>query len=85
MVTNLNLIDFDFGVTYNKFRIYWMYVVIANSKFTSKHIHKKRVGQDGIVFKFYITPSETQPIIKVADIEAKKFKMYILLPGNSRI
>ena len=34
-----------------------------------------RPGQDGIVFKLYVTPSETQPVIQADDgVEAKKIQ-----------
>lgn len=48
---------------------------IANSHFAYKLIHKMRVGQDGIVFKLYVSPSESQPIVKIEDgVEAKKIQ-----------
>jgi hypothetical protein len=60
---------------------------INNIKFNYKHIHNMRVGQDGIVFKLYVTPSETQPVIKAADgIEAKKIQnIYIYCQLISRV
>jgi len=34
-----------------------------------------RVGQGAIVFKLYVTPSETQPVIQADDgVEAKKIQ-----------
>lgn len=33
-----------------------------------------RPNQDAIVFKLYVTPSETQPIIEVEGVEAKKIQ-----------
>lgn len=66
--------------------IMFNYLGIANSHFTHKYIHKMRVGQDGIVFKLYTTPSESQPIIKADDIEAKKIQnVYIYCQVISRI
>ena len=51
------------------------YLGIEDNNYTYKHIHNMRIGQDGIVFKLYVTPSETQPIIKGEDgIEAKKIQ-----------
>ena len=51
------------------------YLGVAKRNFTYKHIRNMRVGQDAIVFKLYITPSETQPIINADDgVEAKKIQ-----------
>jgi hypothetical protein len=51
------------------------YLGVAKRNFTYKHIRNMRVGQDAIVFKLYITPSETQPIIQADDgVEAKKIQ-----------
>ncbi len=51
------------------------YLDVAKRNFTYKHIRNMRVGQDAIVFKLYITPSETQPIINADDgVEAKKIQ-----------
>jgi len=63
------------------------YLGIENNNYTYKHIHTMRVGQDGIVFKLYVTPSETQPVIKGEDgIEAKKIQnIYIYCQVISRV
>lgn len=51
------------------------YLGITKRNFTYKKIRNIRPGQDGIVFKLYVTPSETQPIIKADDgVEAKKIQ-----------
>lgn len=51
------------------------YLGVAKRNFTYKHIRNMRVGQDAIVFKLYVTPSETQPIINADDgVEAKKIQ-----------
>lgn len=51
------------------------YLGVEKRNFTYKHIRNMRVGQDAIVFKLYITPSETQPIIHADDgVEAKKIQ-----------
>ena len=51
------------------------YLGVVKRKFTYKHIRNMRVGQDAIVFKLYVTPSETQPIINADDgVEAKKIQ-----------
>ena len=51
------------------------YLGIEKRNFTYKKIRNMRPGQDAIVFKLYITPSETQPIIQADDgVEAKKIQ-----------
>jgi hypothetical protein len=66
--------------------IMFNYLGIDNINFAYKHIHNMRVGQDGIVFKLYVTPSETQPVIEVAGIEAKKIQnIYIYCQVISRV
>lgn len=47
---------------------------ISKRNFEYKRIRSMRPGQDAIVFKLYITPSETQPIVKVDGVEAKKIQ-----------
>ena len=47
----------------------------AKRNFQYKCIRNMRPGQDAIVFKLYVTPSETQPIIQADDgVEAKKIQ-----------
>lgn len=67
--------------------IMFYYLGVDKNDYTYKQIHKMRVGQDGVVFKLYVTPSETQPIIKAEDgIEAKKIQnIYIYCQVISRI
>ncbi len=51
------------------------YLGVAKCNYTYKRIRNMRVEQDAIVFKLYITPSETQPIIQADDgVEAKKIQ-----------
>ncbi len=51
------------------------YLGVTKRNFDYKRIRNMRVGQDAIVFKLYITPSETQPIIQADDgVEAKKIQ-----------
>lgn len=50
------------------------YLNIPKKDFQYKHIRNMRVNQDGIIFKVYITPSETQPIIHIDGVEAKKIE-----------
>lgn len=48
---------------------------ITKREYTYKRIRNMRPGQDALVFKLYITPSETQPVIKADDgVEAKKIQ-----------
>ena len=51
------------------------YLGIMRRDFEYKHIRNMRPGQDAIVFKLYVTPSETQPVIQADDgVEAKKIQ-----------
>jgi len=51
------------------------YLEITKRNFVQKRIGNMREGQDAIVFKLYVTPSETQPVIQgPAGIEAKKIQ-----------
>ncbi|MBE6708537.1 MAG: hypothetical protein E7578_04755 [Ruminococcaceae bacterium] len=54
--------------------VMYEYLGIGKRNFTYKHIRNMRPGQDAIVFKLYITPSETQPIVHVDNVEAKKIQ-----------
>ncbi|MBP3337154.1 MAG: hypothetical protein J6L59_01960 [Clostridia bacterium] len=48
---------------------------VSDKKFQYKKIRNMRPGQQAIVFKLYIAPSETQPIIHADDgVEAKKIQ-----------
>ncbi len=48
---------------------------IGQKKFPYKHIRNMRPLQDAIVFKLYITPSETKPVIQSDDgVEAMKIQ-----------
>ena len=63
------------------------YLGIAKRNFTYKHIRNMRPKQDAIVFKLYVTPSETQPIIHADDgVEAKKIQnVYVYCQHLSRL
>ena len=63
------------------------YLDIARRDFVCKHIRNMRVGQDAIVFKLYITSSETQPVIRADDgVEAKKIQnVYVYCQYLSRM
>ena len=51
------------------------YLGIARRNFAYKKIRNMRPGQHAIVFKLYVAPSETQPIIQADDgVEAKKIQ-----------
>lgn len=55
--------------------IVYKYLDIQGQKFEYKKISDMRAGQHAIVFKLYITPSETQPVINTKyDSEAKKIQ-----------
>jgi len=54
------------------------YLGIPKKDYQYKKIRNMRPGQDAIVFKLYITPSESQPVIAADDgVEAKKYKMFM--------
>ncbi len=56
-------------------RVVHEYLGIEKRDFAYKRIRRMRVGQDAIVFKLYITPSETQPVIEADDgVQAKKIQ-----------
>ncbi len=63
------------------------YLGIAKREFTYKRIRNMRPGQDAIVFKLYITPSETQPVIQADDgVEAKKIQnVYVYCQHITRL
>jgi hypothetical protein len=51
------------------------YLGIADRNYQRKHIRNMRPGQDAVVFKLYVTSSETQPVITADDgVEAKKIQ-----------
>ena len=68
-------------------RVIFDYLNIENRDYEYKHIRNMRAGQDAIVFKLYITPSETQPIILAEDgVEAKKIQnVYVYCQYLTRI
>ena len=74
--TNMNIQTIIFG-----------YLGIAKRDFQFKRIRDMKVNQDGLVFKLYETPSETQPvIITVKGNEAKKIQnVYVYCQLISRI
>lgn len=55
--------------------IVFKYLNIKGQHYTYKKISNMRPGQDAIVFKTYVTPSETQPIIETKyGSQAKKIQ-----------
>ena len=51
------------------------YLGVTKRNFLYKKIRNMRPGQDALVFKLYITPPETQPVIQADDgVEAKKIQ-----------
>lgn len=67
--------------------IIFEYLGINKRNFAYKRIRNMREGQDAIVFKLYITPSETQPVIQADDgVEAKKIQnVYVYCQHLTRI
>lgn len=63
------------------------YLGVTKRELEYKKIRNMRPGQDAIVFKLYITPSETQPIIQADDgVEAKKIQnVYVYCQYLSRV
>lgn len=59
-------------------------LVLKNAISNNKRIRDMHLGQEGIVFKLYVTPSETQPIIRTdKGNEAKKIQnVYDILPTD---
>jgi len=56
-------------------KIIFDYIGITKRDLTYKNVRNMRVGQGAIVFKLYVTPSETQPVIQADDgVEAKKIQ-----------
>ncbi len=51
------------------------YLKVPQRPYTYKRIRNMRPGQDAIVFKLYITPSKTKPVIRADDgVTAKKIQ-----------
>ena len=63
------------------------YLGVEKRNFQYKRIRNMRPGQDAIVFKLYVTPSETQPIIQADDgVEAKKIQnVYVYCQHITRL
>lgn len=67
--------------------IIYDYLGVNKRGFPYKHIRDMRPGQDGLVFKLYVTPSETQPVIMTdKGNEAKKIQnIYVYCQLVSKI
>lgn len=63
------------------------YLGIAKKNYKFKEAHHLSVGQEALVFKLYVTPSETQPIIHFDDgWEAKKIQnIYVYCQYLTRV
>ena len=63
------------------------YLGASKRNFEYKRIRNMRPGQDALVFKLYVTRSETQPIIQADDgVEAKKIQnVYVYCQYIQRI
>lgn len=60
---------------------------IAKKDYASQEIYHMQPGQEALVFKLYVTPSETQPIITLeGGVEAKKIQnIYVYCQYMTRV
>ncbi|MBQ3038085.1 MAG: hypothetical protein IJD30_02785 [Clostridia bacterium] len=67
--------------------VIYNYLGVEKRNFAYKRIRNMRPGQDAVVFKLYVTPSETQPIIQADDgVEAKKIQnVYVYCQHITRL
>lgn len=66
--------------------IIFNYLGIPKKDYEYQNVRNMNINQDGIVFKMYVKPSETQPIIYVDGVEAKKIQnIYVYCVHISRI
>ncbi len=72
---------------YDMTHVIFSYLGIERKEYPYKHIRNMRVGQGGIVFKLYTTPSKTQPVIHADDgVEAKKIQnVYVYCQYVNRV
>ncbi|MBR2615219.1 MAG: hypothetical protein IKC69_00900 [Clostridia bacterium] len=63
------------------------YLGVAENRYEYKKIRNMRPEQHALVFKLYVTPSETQPIIHADDgVEAKKIQnVYVYVQHLVRV
>ncbi|MDF2540884.1 MAG: hypothetical protein K0S47_602 [Herbinix sp.] len=68
------------------FNIIFNYIGIPKKDYTYKNIRNMRVHQDAIIFKLYTTQSETQPMIQIDGVEAKKIQnIYVYCQHITRL
>lgn len=67
--------------------IIFPYIGLNNRNYAFREVHHMQVGQEALVFKLYVTPSETQPITVMEDgTEAKKIQnVYIYCQYLTRV
>ena len=67
--------------------IIFPYIGLENKSYRFKEARHMHVGQEALVFKLYVTPSETQPIIQLENgAEAKKIQnIYIYCQYITRV
>lgn len=65
------LLCFSHPDTYD---IIFNYLEVPKKDYEYKELRNMEVGQDGIIFKKYVTPSGSQPIIHADGVEAKKIQ-----------
>jgi hypothetical protein len=63
------------------------YLGIGRKNYRFREVRHMAVGQEALVFKLYVTPSETQPIIRSEDgVEAKKIQnVYVYCQYLTRV
>ena len=63
------------------------YLGIGRKNYRFREVRHMAVGQEALVFKLYVTPSETQPIIHSEDgVEAKKIQnVYVYCQYLTRV
>ncbi|NLJ95861.1 MAG: hypothetical protein GX321_01800 [Clostridiales bacterium] len=66
--------------------IIFNYIGIPKKDYEYKQIRNMHINQDGIIFKIYVTPSATQPIIHEGGVEAKKIQnIYVYCVHVTRV
>ena len=66
-------------------QVIFFYLFISKKAYDYREINKLEIGQEALVFKLYVTESETQPIIYEDGIEAKKIEnIYVYCQYVSR-
>ncbi|MCI9024208.1 MAG: hypothetical protein HFJ84_05780 [Clostridiales bacterium] len=66
--------------------IIFQYLGIDHKHFPYKRVRNMRPGQDALIFKLYVSPSASSPIIQVDGTEAKKIQnVYVYCQYLSRL